>query len=160
MTWCGTVDESNKFTPAPNWVGHLVEIVKEQRGASSLLVYDYALGGDTVEGLKRQIHHDFLPHLALKPDWAPWSPEDTLFITWVGINDCAYNGRSRAAAQTIKNGVEKLFSLQEELYAAGARNFCWVDVPPTYDYPGGTCVLSPIIGNGMTCIVRSQKHAT
>ncbi|KAH9890405.1 hypothetical protein C8Q73DRAFT_803938 [Cubamyces lactineus] len=138
MTWCGAVDKlNNKFAPEPNWIGHLVEIVKAHRGTSSLLVYNYALGGDTVQGVKRQIHQDFLPYLAPKPDWALWSPDDTLFVTCVGINDCAYNGCSRESAQTTKNSDEELFSLQEELYQAGARNFCWINVPPTYDYPGG-----------------------
>ncbi|KAI0328030.1 hypothetical protein GY45DRAFT_1436490 [Cubamyces sp. BRFM 1775] len=158
MTWCGTVDQlKNKFTPQPNWVGHLVEIVKEQRGASSLLVYDYALGGDTVQGVKRQIHHDFLPHLAPKPDWAPWSPDDTLFITWVGINDCGYNGRAIESAHKTKDSVEELFKLQEELYQAGARNFCWGDVPPTYDYPGVSNL--PHLREAVTTWNESLRHS-
>lgn len=72
-----------------------------------LLVYDYAQGGHTLKGVRTQIDREFTPHLATKPEWAPWSEADSLFgvlmslilsghvltirlVTWVGINDCAY----------------------------------------------------------------------
>lgn len=125
-TWC----EPGK----PNWVGHLVQQIRVHR-TTNPLVYDYAIGGDTVDGVRRQVQHEFLPHLAPKPDWAPWTSEDTLFLTWVGINDCAINTRSLDAVDATKRSVEGLFALQEELYQAGARHFCFVDVPPTYRFP-------------------------
>lgn len=104
-----------------------------------MLVYDYALGGDTVGGVKRQVHKDFLPHLATRPDWAPWSASDTLFITWIGINDCALNVfSSHDPSVAMGKSVEELFALQEELYQAGARNFLFIDVPPTNRFPART----------------------
>lgn len=33
--------------------------------------------------------------------------------------------------------LKKLFSMQEQLYAAGARNFLLIDVPPMWRIPGG-----------------------
>ncbi|KAI9067916.1 carbohydrate esterase family 16 protein [Trametes sanguinea] len=135
-TWCGTIDkEQNKVTYEPNWVGHLVELVRAQRNESSLLVYNYALGGETASGVKRQIEEEFVPHVATRPEWAPWTPEDTLFATWVGINDCAWNADTPDPVASTKASVAELFLLQERLYHKGARNFCFVDVPPTYDYP-------------------------
>ena len=50
-----------------------------QYAPSPMLVYDYAMGGDRVDGVRRQIEKDFLPHLAQKPRWAPWTGADTLF---------------------------------------------------------------------------------
>lgn len=60
-----------------NWVGHLVTRLKDQR--IGVLVYDFGRGGDTVDGVERQIQEQFLPELALHPAWAPWSAGDSLF---------------------------------------------------------------------------------
>jgi hypothetical protein len=60
----------------PNWVGYMVT---EYNPKNSLLVYNFAVGGDTIDGVRRQIHTEFLPTLAVKPGWAPWTAEDTLF---------------------------------------------------------------------------------
>ena len=45
-----------------------------------LLVYDYAVGGDRLPGLQRQIQRQFLPYMTPGPD-APalWTPDDSLF---------------------------------------------------------------------------------
>lgn len=60
----------------PNWVGHLVTNYSIN---GPLLVYDYAVGGDDVSGVGRQIQDMFLPRVGKKPSWAPWSSLDTLF---------------------------------------------------------------------------------
>jgi hypothetical protein len=80
-------------------VGHLIK----SPSASHLLVYDYAIGGSTTSGVEFQINKEFLWGVGKKPDWAPWSGDDTLFgtcsiyniyanaksieVTWVGVND-------------------------------------------------------------------------
>ena len=61
----------------PNWVGHLV--ASRLREDKKLLVYDYAVGGHTVSGVKHQINNWFLPHAGKKPEWAPWTAGDSLF---------------------------------------------------------------------------------
>ncbi|KAI0648557.1 hypothetical protein C8Q79DRAFT_906407 [Trametes meyenii] len=135
-TWCGRFDrESHTYIHEPNWVGHIINLSQASRVPSSLLVYDYALGGDRVDGVERQIRRDFLPDLAPKPDWAPWTSDDTLFICWVGINDCVWNAQTSNPEASTKASLELLFSSQDELYRAGARNFCFIDVPPVYDFP-------------------------
>ena len=58
-----------------NWVGHLIT----EYTYSRLLVYDYAIGGDTVAGVQRQIRVNFQPRVGEKPSWAPWTAEDSLF---------------------------------------------------------------------------------
>ncbi|KDR70197.1 hypothetical protein GALMADRAFT_103353 [Galerina marginata CBS 339.88] len=132
--------------PDPNWVGHLItKYCPEPRFdlsagddnqdpayvESALLVYDFAIGGHTVDGVRLQVSNYFLPKLGTKPPWAPWNAEDTLFITWVGINDC---GRFADPSSTL----QKLFSSQEHLIKAGARNFLFIDVPPVYRCPAFT----------------------
>lgn len=77
----------------PNWVGHLVSKYSpgnkyEPNGTSesSILVYDYAVGGERVAGVLRQVRHQFVPHVGKRPDWAPWTPGDTLFGAFVLIS--------------------------------------------------------------------------
>ncbi|KAJ7723284.1 hypothetical protein DFH07DRAFT_971632 [Mycena maculata] len=105
----------------PNWVGHL--ITNYAPSDHPLLVYDYAKGGSRVYNVKNQIEVMFQQHIAQKPHWAPWTSADTLFITWVGINDCAWGAEHG-------DNLEKLFDAQETLCNHGARNFLFVNVPP------------------------------
>jgi hypothetical protein len=68
FTWAGFGE--------PNWVGHLIT---EYNPNGALLVYDFARGGDTIAGVQQQVRNQFLPVLAPKPEWAPWTAEDSLF---------------------------------------------------------------------------------
>ena len=75
-----------------NWVGHLVNQLKDR---TSLLVYNFARGGDTTEGVERQIKREFIPGLVdtteellqreLEPELQTsdtvWNSADTLFST-------------------------------------------------------------------------------
>ncbi|KAF8831225.1 hypothetical protein HHX47_DHR1000591 [Lentinula edodes] len=80
-----------------------------------ILVYDYAVGGATIDGVKVQVETFFLGQAGVgtNPDWARWSSEETLFA------------------------MAKLYNLQEQLYNAGARNFLFIDVPPIARSPAG-----------------------
>ena len=60
----------------PNWVGYLIT---EYSPYTRLLVYDYAVGGDAVAGVRKQVQVNFLPRVGEKPSWASWSAEDSLF---------------------------------------------------------------------------------
>lgn len=83
----------------PNWVGHLItkysppprynpEYIQQQEGYHDrpLLVYDYAAGGDTVAGVRRQIQRKFLPGIGLRSEPDSWGPENALFGEYV--RDC------------------------------------------------------------------------
>lgn len=70
---------------SPNWVGYLVTKRKEE--TSPLLVYDYAVGGHTVSGIENQVSRRFLPHVGIKPNWAPWNAKDTLFSMRFAITE-------------------------------------------------------------------------
>jgi len=94
------------------------------------LVYDYAIGGATISrqdiGIGQQIQHNFLSTAGQHPAWAPWNEADTLFVTWIGINDCAYLRTKMQTEQLLGT----LFKNQEKLYQSGARNFLFIEVPP------------------------------
>ncbi|KAF7374855.1 hypothetical protein MSAN_00371500 [Mycena sanguinolenta] len=104
----------------PNWVGHLIT---NYAPASPLVVYDYAMGGARVGLVKIQIETMFKVQLGEETDWAPWTAKDTLFITWVGINDAAWSSEHG-------DNLKTLFDAQETLYNTGARNYLFINVPP------------------------------
>ena len=56
-------------------MGYLVTEFNE----SLIFGFDYAHGGDTVHGVQGQVNSYYLPHAALKPSWAPWTAEDSVF---------------------------------------------------------------------------------
>ncbi|EMD32721.1 hypothetical protein CERSUDRAFT_118464 [Gelatoporia subvermispora B] len=110
----------------PNWVGYLVSKHLAGRAAGRRpIVFDYAVGGSTLPDVRSQIHEEFLPTAGKKPNWASWSAEDSLFVTWVGINDCAF-----IMGEKTHKVVTDLFDEQEYLYNTGARNFLFIDLPP------------------------------
>lgn len=61
----------------PNWVGWLVSDFAPN---PDLLVHDYAVERDgMVDGVIRQVLHQFMPYAGRKPEWASWTQEDALF---------------------------------------------------------------------------------
>ncbi|TRM62254.1 hypothetical protein BD626DRAFT_498650 [Schizophyllum amplum] len=142
-------DETSKKS-RPNWVGHFItKYAPEPRYKSGLpieqqdpsfardplLVYDYARGGHSISDVLMQITDQFLRELrdchrerpeGNGPDSAKvWTSMNALFVTWVGINDCARAATPEAREEAFK----ELFEAETALYAAGARNFLFIDVP-------------------------------
>ncbi|KZP07071.1 carbohydrate esterase family 16 protein [Athelia psychrophila] len=121
-----------------NWV----DVDTTVYNKSLILTYNYAYGGATINAslvtpylptvlsLIDQVN-EFLDTAAKKPASTPWTSEDSLFSIWIGINDIGNsygNSGSRSAFSDLLLNQE--FALVEKLYAAGARNFLWVNVPP------------------------------
>ncbi|KAI0093706.1 hypothetical protein BDY19DRAFT_918418 [Irpex rosettiformis] len=102
----------------PNWVGHFLS---KPGVNTSLLVYDYAIGGHTVNNMRFQVLEEFVGTVNERPSC---TPKDSLFVTWIGINDVL-------TFSDQKSSLKTLFELQEVLYrSGGARNFLFIDVPP------------------------------
>jgi len=161
----------------PNWVGHLItkyspgtnyrkgtkpeganllaNLVPSKDHApsdSSLVVFDFAKGGATITDVKSQISKQLV---LVKPERATWAAEDSLFVTWVGINDCAWDVE-------VADSVGKLFEDHESLYEAGARNFLFIDVPPIARSPAarGQLLLRPIYSQWNEALnERAQQFA-
>ncbi|TCD59851.1 hypothetical protein EIP91_011325 [Steccherinum ochraceum] len=121
-----------------NWVAWFVGELY-----NGVQAYSYGDGGATIlpnpmtPGIlcvSQQIQGEFLPHVGKKPDWAPWSASDSLFVTWVGINDLGWF-ISGDLDSFIRKRLDSLFQLQTSLYDAGARNFLFIDVPPIHLSP-------------------------
>ncbi|KAH9977861.1 hypothetical protein BGW80DRAFT_1284562 [Lactifluus volemus] len=118
----------------PNWVGYLIR--DHGHGHANIVAYDYARRGDTVTGVyTNQVSREFLPTVGRRPGWAAWGASDSIFVTWVGANDCRilYTNDKAEITPIISN----LFAAQDALYRAGARNFLFIDVPPLYTSPIG-----------------------
>lgn len=91
-------------TGQPNWVGHLV---KKRDASQPLLVYDYAVGGHTIDGIRQQVRSYYAKDIGAKGEGTDWTAHDTLFgrhtrslpshcseghpytVVWIGINDCS-----------------------------------------------------------------------
>jgi len=126
----------------PNWVDFLT--VKYNR--SILQTWNLAYGGATIDSalvepylptvlsLKEQVETLYLPYLSVPPKkpkspYPRWTSEDSLFLTWIGINDV---GNTYWNQNYTFNNVlfDEYFSLQQKLYDTGARNFVFINVPP------------------------------
>ncbi|CAE6424533.1 unnamed protein product [Rhizoctonia solani] len=123
-TACGSV---------PNWV----DLVTTQYNTSTLLTYNFAYGGATINAtlvapytptvlsLIDQVNI-FLANKAV----APWTASNTLFSVFIGINDIGnswYQSGDRAAfSDTLLDGY---FGLMKKIYDVGGRNFLFVNVP-------------------------------
>lgn len=68
---------NGEWEGTPNWVGHLV--VSRRDKGHRMLVYDYAVGGHTVSGVRSQVEQWFVPNVGQRPEWAPWADADSLF---------------------------------------------------------------------------------
>ncbi|EPE08721.1 hypothetical protein F503_04308 [Ophiostoma piceae UAMH 11346] len=137
----------------PNWVGYLTT----KYNASSLLTYNFAYGGATVDSdlvapykptvlsVKSQVLDEFVtgytsngPSKAPQAPGAPqWHGNDSLFAIWVGINDVGNSfSQGAAATATLNRRIFDVYSgLVNTLYTAGARNFVFLTVPPVNRSP-------------------------
>lgn len=86
--------------------------------------------------MKEQIRSQFLPGYAGDAPTAPgapaWAGADSVFAFWIGINDVGNSWWFEAPElEALYGDIFALYAaLAAELYAAGARNFVFVDVPP------------------------------
>ncbi|CAE6529921.1 unnamed protein product [Rhizoctonia solani] len=87
-----------------NYAGYMTMRYNQSR----LLTWDYAVGGSTVQGVKKQVLEDFLSMRGAghKPWYAPWTASDSLFACFVGINDLNTHA-------PINPSISELFDLYE-----------------------------------------------
>ncbi|CAE6454046.1 unnamed protein product [Rhizoctonia solani] len=112
------------ITKGENWAGVLTTKVNE----SLILTWDYAVSGQQVTGVVKQIGEQFIPTAGKRPSWCPWNATNSLFVTWIGINDINRG--------VVSERLPMLFGLQHDLYQNGARNFLFLNLPPFDRAPG------------------------
>jgi len=119
----------------PNWVGDLV------RFNSELLVYNFASAGATIDAslvaptvtdalsFVDQVS-EFTSNLVPPPEYAPWVSNSTLFAIWIGNTDVILAWNQSDWSTLSQKLIDSYFQQVELLYAAGARNFVFAEVPP------------------------------
>ncbi|CCO36415.1 hypothetical protein BN14_10549 [Rhizoctonia solani AG-1 IB] len=116
----------------PNWVGYMTNGFNR----SNLVAYDYAIAGNNITGYISQVQTEFLPTAGQKTANTPWTADNSIFISWIGINDLA------SPDIAIEPTISQIMQQQQNLYNLGARNFIFVNVPPWDRSPLGA---SPIL---------------
>lgn len=120
-----------------DWVGFMVT----EFNASLVYSYNFAFGGATVDGdivppydpatvlsLIDQVQL-FSDNLAAKPDYAPWTPDNTVAGVWMGVNDIG-NSWWEANTTDINTAVVGVYFEQLQiLYDAGIRQFVLLNAP-------------------------------
>ncbi|KIK56259.1 carbohydrate esterase family 16 protein [Collybiopsis luxurians FD-317 M1] len=126
-------------TGGPNWI----DFDTVTNNNSLIFTYNYAFGGATIDAslvapfeptvlsVTDQVNQ-FLDTVANKPASTPWTSQNSLFSIWIGINDLGnsyFLSDNRTSFDTVLLNAE--FALVEKLYDVGARNFLFLNVPPT-----------------------------
>ncbi|KAL2073938.1 hypothetical protein VTL71DRAFT_11264 [Oculimacula yallundae] len=122
----------------PNWIDYLTV----KYNASTVLTYNLAYGGaimnsklvapwkPEVSSIADQIQNQWFPTYAGKSSSTKWTPKDTLFAVFDGINDIG-NSWWLADTATLNAKIFAIFQgLVDQLYYAGGRNFVFLNVPP------------------------------
>ncbi|KAJ7777694.1 hypothetical protein DFH07DRAFT_731107 [Mycena maculata] len=114
--------------------------------ASTILTYNYAYGGATINStlvapylptvlsLINQVS-EFLEGAGTKPATSPWTSKNSLFSVWIGINDLGNSYSSGGDLGAFNDVLLQQYFEQVELivrdsFGAGARNFLFINVPP------------------------------
>ncbi|KAI1118323.1 carbohydrate esterase family 16 protein [Nemania sp. NC0429] len=147
----------------PNWVSYLTF----KYNASKLLTYNLAYGGATVDAtlvtpyeptvksLRDQVESEFIPGYTGSARKATWTGKESVFAIWIGINDIGnsyWQGADGTAALNAKI-FAVISSLVDKIYAAGGRNFVFINVPPLDRTP-------LIIPQGATAVSLSKADVT
>ncbi|KAL8280784.1 hypothetical protein RQP46_006788 [Phenoliferia psychrophenolica] len=165
------------FSGGPNWINYLESTFNK----SNILLRDLAYGGATINsslvypgntGIKSLADQasftvgEFVQYFSPSPRGIKWSGKNSLFATWIGIND---NFRSSFWTNTTnpafhKTELDNWMALQIKLYNTGARNFLVLTVPPIDRTPyciGGGAALQAQV-NATVTDFNSQlyKYAT
>lgn len=119
-----------------NWVG----LVTSEYNTSTVLTYDWAYYGADVSnaiintGVTTDVIAqvaDFEDNLVPAPSYAPWTADNLLVAVWIGINDigeCFWESAEYSTCP-IDDVMTKYFSLLQNLYDDGVRNFVLNTVP-------------------------------
>ncbi|KAG9098203.1 hypothetical protein FRC06_006651 [Ceratobasidium sp. 370] len=97
----------------PNWMGSNV---------SNLLAFVYTTPGNNLTGFTTQIQVEFTPTAGQKPASSPRTADNSVFVSWIGINDL-HDGEDTNTA------INLTMQQQQNLYNLGAHNFL-IDMAP------------------------------
>jgi phospholipase/lecithinase/hemolysin len=130
-------------TNGPNWVDFLTTTYN----ATFLETVNLAYGGATVDSalvqpylptvlsLKEQINDEYLPKYSTRPSFFDWKRKNTLFASFLGINDIGNTYGNADPSAVFAQDIAEYASLMDVLYQSGARNFLFLNVPPVNRSP-------------------------
>ncbi|KAH7922567.1 hypothetical protein BV22DRAFT_1094380 [Leucogyrophana mollusca] len=125
-------DSTSYFDSCVTWLAHFLKSVNKSRDVDleRLQASNYAVPGSTVEDdMSDQISRFFaqFPKKSGPESNPSLDPAQTLYVLWLGINDCGLTDEA-----DLEEIVDKLFDdgLDEMYIGSGARNFLLIDVPP------------------------------
>nr|AMJ52087.1 lijH [Ascomycota sp. F53] len=129
-------------TGGPNWIGYLTA----KYNSSLVYSYNFAYGGATTDATLVAPYEptvlsfidqvaEFTDSVASKPDYAPWSADDSLFGIWLGVNDVGNSWWEANETARIGQIMDQYFNQTNILYEAGGRNFAFLGVPPIQRAP-------------------------
>ena len=119
-----------------DWVGFMVT----EFNTTLTLSYNFAYGGATVDSnlvapyestvlsLIDQMQ-EFSDSIASKPDYAPWTADNTLAGVWMGVNDVGNSYWLSGEDDLLSEVVTEYFEQLQVLYNAGVRKFVLLSVP-------------------------------
>lgn len=125
-----------------NWVG----LVTEEYNSSLVLTYDWAYYGADISnaiintGVTTDVIAqvaEFEKNLVPAPSAVPWTSDNLLVAVWIGVNDigqCFWESAEYATCP-IDDAQAKYFSLLQNLYDDGVRNFVLNTVPRKFSSP-------------------------
>ena len=130
-------------TNGPNWVDFMTTTYND----TFLETINLAYGGATVDSalvkpylptvlsLKDQIYQEYLPKYSNHPSFFKWTKKNTLFASFLGINDIGNAYSSANGSSVLAEDIAEYASLMDVVYKSGARNFLFLNVPPVNRSP-------------------------
>ncbi|KAM7199128.1 putative endoglucanase type F [Rhypophila sp. PSN 637] len=132
-----------------NWIGFLASPnhnFSSSNPNTPLLTYNFAYGGATTDASLVTPYAptvlsfidqvaQFSGSIASKPNYAPWTSENTLFGVWIGVNDVGNSWWLADYDQLVERIMDSYFGQIRVLYEAGARKFLVLSVPPIHLTP-------------------------
>ena len=122
-------DDRSTSSDGPNWIEYLTTTYNN----SLIFTYDFAASGADIPGsLVDQIMFQYEPMYS--QDNHTWAGDNTIFMTWIGINDITeesslYQNES-SFSSTLPTRFDLYFDLMGNLYNTGARKFLFINMPP------------------------------
>lgn len=114
--------------------------------------YNFAYGGATVDGdiippytetvlsMTDQVGL-FSNSIAAKPDYAPWTEENTVVGVWMGVNDVGNTYWNADVNETLSLAVDAYFAQLQIVYDSGVRQFVLLTVPREHPSQGFNWML-------------------
>ncbi|KAH7115894.1 hypothetical protein B0J11DRAFT_113022 [Dendryphion nanum] len=129
------------FSNGRNWINLLTSNYND----SFVRTYNFARAGASLDSFGQpspfrpfdiQVDQFFLPNYALNnTNLTRWKPENTLFISFFGINDVNFFYKLSNATTYATMLMNTYDRYTERLYRAGARNFLFMNVPAIHRAP-------------------------